>query len=136
MWYHISMNDKEKETILSIAASHKEIKLVYLFGSQVKGDAGPLSDYDIAFYADEQDRKALFDLKLDLMTEIEQGLGKGNIDIVILNTAAGPELKYHIIKDGELIYDVEPFRVLVEPGILNEYFDYHDILARYDLTGA
>jgi hypothetical protein len=44
------------------------------------------------------------------------------------------KLKYSIIKDGNLIFEKEPFKVIVEPKILNEYFDFHAMLLRHRLT--
>jgi hypothetical protein len=58
------------------------------------------------------------------------------IDIVILNLARSPELKYQIINGGRLIYEKEPFKVLIEPRILNEYFDFQKMLLKYNLTEA
>lgn len=115
---------------------HPEIKLAYLFGSQVSGKTGPLSDFDFAFYVHEEDHKKIFDLKLGLFDEISRTLGTDKIDIVILNLVKGPELKYSIIKEGELIFSQEPFKVLVEPKIIREYFDFHDILVHHQLTKA
>ena len=45
---------------------------------------------------------------------------KGSLDLVILNTTENPELKYSIIRDGILIYEVEPFKTIAEPQILNK----------------
>lgn len=111
-----------------------EIKLVYLFGSQASGDTGPLSDYDFAIYFDEKDIKKMYDIQFKLDDKISFLLKTDKIDFVILNLAESPELKYNIIKDGKLIYEMEPFRVLVEPRILSEYFDFHEILLRHGLT--
>jgi len=52
----------------------------------------------------------------------------------MLNLIEGPELKYNIIKEGKLIYEKEPYKVLIEPRILNEYFDFRMSLLRYNLT--
>ncbi|GJQ58125.1 MAG: hypothetical protein SCALA701_09260 [Candidatus Scalindua sp.] len=123
-------------TLKPIISSHPEIKLVYLFGSQVSGNTGVLSDYDFAFYVDRKDTKILYDLKFILMDEIGLALRTDKIDIVILNLIQSPELKYKIIKDGVLLFKEEPYKVLVEPQILNEYFDFHDLLVRYNLTKA
>ena len=118
----------------SFFQSNSQIKLVYLFGSQVNGTAGPLSDYDFAFYIDEKDKKKLFDLKLDLIGKLSQIFKSDKIDVVILNMVESPELKYNIIKDGKLIFEREPYRILIEPQILNNYFDFHSLLLRYNLT--
>ena len=45
------------DNLKSFFQSNSQIKLVYLFGSQVSGTTGPLSDYDFAFYIDEKDKK-------------------------------------------------------------------------------
>src|SRR3989304_9620093 len=127
-------NSKIINKIKHVFLSHPEIKLLYLFGSQVNGKTGPISDIDFAFYADEEDKKKLYELKFVLMDKISRALKTDNIDIVILNLTESPELKYNIIKDGDLIYEKEPFKVIAEPKILNEYFDFYDILARYNLT--
>ena len=113
-----------------------EVKLVYFFGSRARGDDGPLSDYDFAFYFDESDSVKLFDLKLKLMDEISRLLKTDKVDVVILNITENPELKYQIIKEGKLIYEQEPFKVVIEPKILNEYFDFRYFLLKYNLTKA
>lgn len=124
------------EKLKSIFESHPEIKLVYFFGSRAVGKEGPLSDYDFAVYLDEKDKIKMADLKFALLDELERLLKTDKIDVVILNLAESPELKYNIIQHGKLIYEVEPFKVLVEPKILNEYFDFHSLLLRYGLTKA
>jgi len=68
------------------------------------------------------------------MDEISRTLKTDRIDIIILNLTDSPELKYKIIKEGRLLYSEEPFKVLIEPRILNDYFDFHETLVRYQLT--
>lgn len=128
--------DINQEKLRSVFESHPEIKLIYFFGSKVAGKEGPLSDYDFAVYLDGKDKIKMADLKFALMDELERLLKTDKIDVVILNLAESPELKYNIIQYGRLIYEVEPFKVLVEPKILNEYFDFHSLLLRYGLTKA
>jgi predicted nucleotidyltransferase len=124
------------DKILPVARSHPEIKLAYLFGSQVTGHTGIVSDFDFAFYIDERDTKKLYDIKFVLMDEISLALKTDKVDIVILNLVKSPELKYNIIKEGMLFFSEEPYQVLIEPRILNEYFDFHDLLVRHNLTKA
>ncbi len=131
------MENKEIiKKIKSVCYLHPEIKLAYLFGSQASGKIGPLSDFDFAFYIQEKEVNKLFDLKFILSDEISRSLGTDKVDVVILNLVESPELKYNIIKDGELIFVQEPFKVLIEPRIIREYFDFHDILTRHHLTKA
>jgi uncharacterized protein len=126
--------EKIEEKLTPIFESFPEVKLVYFFGSRVSGETGPLSDYDFALYFDAKDKKKMFDLKFLIQDRIGRALKTDKIDIVILNLTESPEMKYQIIKEGRLIYDQEPFRVLLEPKILSEYFDFHYMLNKYDLT--
>lgn len=125
---------KEIKNIKSIFSLHPEIKLVYLFGSRAQDKAGPLSDYDFAIYLDEPDSLKRYNLRLELIDKLSRILASNKIDVCILNDLKSPELKYNIIKNGNLIYEKEPFKLLVEPRILNEYFDFHYLLAKYNLT--
>jgi len=130
------MDEKELKKVLVIFKLYKKIKLVYLFGSRANGKVGPLSDYDFAVYLDEKDAKKRFDIRLELMGKISRVLKTDALDICVINDIEGPELKYNIIKDGVLIYEKEPFKLLVEPKILTEYFDFVMMLRRYKLTKA
>ena len=58
------------------------------------------------------------------------------LDLVILNTAKSPELRYNIIFKGKLIYVIDPYNVIAETQILNEYFDYRSQMKKYHLTKA
>ncbi len=128
------MDEAIKEKLNRVFHIYPQIKLVYLFGSQARGEGGPLSDYDFAIYLDEKDPKKMFDTKLELMGKLSGILGTDNVDIAILNLSEMPEFRFNVIMEGQLIYEEEPFRVIVEPKILNEYFDFKSILSRYGLT--
>jgi len=128
-----NINTKSLKKIFEL---YPEIKLVYFFGSKATGKSGPLSDYDFAFYVEEKNKKQIFNLKLNLMDKISRELNTDKVDVVMLNTTEAPELKYNIIKNSKLIYEKEPYKVLVEPKILNEYFDFRSILLRHNLTKA
>ncbi|TSC93890.1 MAG: putative nucleotidyltransferase [Parcubacteria group bacterium Licking1014_1] len=130
------MNNNFIKKIIPIFETYPEIKLVYLFGSRAKGKIGPLSDYDFAVYLDEKDHIKRFDIRLDLMGKISSKLKTDAVDLCVLNDIEGPELKYNIIKDGVLILEREPFKVLIEPKIMTEYIDFHESLLRYNLTKA
>ena len=128
------MEQGQSEKIISVFESFPEVKLVYFFGSKANGNGGPLSDYDFAVYLDEKDRKKRFDTKLNLMKELSRALGTDAVDVVIFNDTESSELKYGIIRDGRVIYEKEPYRVLVEPRVMNDYFDFIYGLRKYGLT--
>lgn len=115
---------------------YPQIKLVYFFGSKSQKKSGPLSDYDFAIYADENDNQKLFDLKFQLMDKAGRLLSTDKIDVIILNIVDSPEMKYNVIKEGILIYEIEPYKVLIEPKILNDYFDFRSFLLRFNLTAG
>ncbi len=124
---------KENKKIKELFQSYSQIKLVYLFGSTAKGKKGPMSDYDFAIYLSDESKS---DIKIELMGRLSDILNTDKIDIVVLNFTESPELKFNIIKDGKLIYEVEPYKVLIEPAILRDYFDFYDMLKRNNLTKA
>jgi len=130
------LSNLQIDSLKKLFQSKSQIKLVYLFGSQVSKKTGPLSDYDFAFYLEEKDKKKLFDLKLDLISGLSRILKTDKIDVVMLSEVESPELKYNIIKEGKLIFEKEPYRILIEPQILNSYFDFHNLLLRHNLTKA
>lgn len=129
-------NNVKIKKLKSIFEEFEAIKLVYFFGSMAVGEAGPESDYDFAVYFDllKKDVKEMIDIKFKLMDLLSRKLKTDKIDMVILNLSEEPELKYEIIKNGKLIYEKEPYRILIEPKILNEYFDFRYFLRKYNLT--
>lgn len=109
----------------NLFSQHKEIKLVYLFGSRAKSKTSPLSDYDFAVYFDQDlNSNRLKELVLSLISEISSILKSEKIDLVVLNQAISSLLKFNILKEGKLIYQQPPYRLIVEPAIYNEYFDF------------
>src|SRR3989344_4029070 len=108
----ILMKMKEIKKLIPIFEKYPEVKLTYLFGSRATGKVGPLSDYDFGIYLDERDAKRRFDIRLKLAGDISLQLKTDDFDLVVINGIDGPELKYSIIKDGILLFEKEPFKVL------------------------
>jgi len=130
------LDTKETDVLKSVFRSYSEIKLVYLFGSMARKSSGPASDYDFAVYLGDSTSRRMFSIKLDLMGHISRILKTDRVDIVILNLTKSPELKYAVVKEGILLFEREPFKVIVEPKILNEYFDFHTMISKYGLSKA
>ncbi len=118
------MDKKDIQKLQQIFKKYSKIKLVYFFGSRNRGSFNKESDYDFAVYAKEKDNIHMFDLRLKLMDEISRVLKNDNIEVVILNDLDNPTLKFEIIREGALIYSIEPYKVILEPQILNEYTDF------------
>ena len=128
------MNEKQRKELNKIFKDFPKIKLAYFFGSRAENNAGPLSDYDFAIYLDEKDKKRMFEIKIDVQNRIVNMLKTDKVDVVILNTTKSPDLKYDVIKNGQLIFEKEPFKLIIEPRILNEYFDFNLMLLKHGLT--
>lgn len=118
-----------------IFSKFSQIKLAYLFGSRATGNYGPMSDYDFAFYLEEKDAGKRFKISIDLDIAISNVLKTNHLDIVILNDSTMPELNYEII-NGKLIYEKEPYKVLIEPRLVNEFIEFQESLRKYGLTKA
>jgi len=117
--------EKYFSRLQNLFSQYKEIKLVYLFGSQAKNKTTSLSDYDFAVYFDQNiDSNRLKELVLILITEISSIIKSEKIDLVILNQPISSLLKFNILKERNLIYQQPPYRLIVEPAIYNEYFDF------------
>jgi predicted nucleotidyltransferase len=125
-----------KRSVQQVFKSHPEVKLVYYFGSTARGDEGPMSDYDFAVFLGERDTREVTRIRFQLMDELSRALRTDKVDVVMLDSVESPELKYNILQEGKLIFEREPYRILVEPRILNEYFDFYLILKRHGLTMA
>jgi predicted nucleotidyltransferase len=120
------MKPEIKSKILAECQKYPEVKLVYLFGSQVNGSPGPNSDYDIAIYIDHPDALVVDNVFLTLAARLPGVIGTPQVDLVPLHASPfrQPVLFHEIISRGEVLLEVEPFRVIVVSNILNAYYDY------------
>jgi predicted nucleotidyltransferase len=119
--------------IQKLIKNHPEAKLFYLFGSQVGGDTGPLSDYDFAVYLDGGDKHKMANIQLDLIAGLTDILKSDKVDLTLLNLNESPEFKYHVISEGKILYEEEPYRLIVEPRIITEYCDFRQMLKQNNL---
>ncbi len=110
----------------AILADFPGISLVYLFGSQVTGQVGPMSDYDLAIV----DESGTDDLTIQAQFQyaLAKLLNTDRVDVVLLNRIP-IELAFHIIADGKLLYQRDvATRVEVEADILGKHGDYLPVI--------
>lgn len=117
------MNTKPNINIDKKVFKKHKVKLVYLFGSRVKGDAVKESDYDIAVLF----KKTPIDpLALKEITFLSSDLNKiipAKLDTVCLNSASSL-LKYEVIAHSRPIYcENEKERINFEVSVIKEYID-------------
>jgi predicted nucleotidyltransferase len=114
------------EALRQVIADHPKVSLAYLFGSQVRGEIGPLSDIDIALLLDHADVTGT--IRSNLRSAIADALDQERVDVVFLNRAA-VEFAHAIVADGELIYERDAgARVEYEAKIMSLYCDYLPVL--------
>jgi predicted nucleotidyltransferase len=102
------------------------INLVYLFGSRLSGNIGPMSDYDLAVLVE-----SLVDAE-QVIAELSHAAAiifkTDRIDVVPLSHAP-VELAYAIIAHGECIFQKDTAtRVEYEAQVLSMYGDYLPVL--------
>ena len=95
-----------------------------LFGSQASGVAGPLSDVDVAVWADpELSVEQRGALRTELSLAAREILATDEVDVVVLNDAP-PLLRHRALKGGLRLFDREPrARVRLETAALLDYLD-------------
>lgn len=113
-----------------MSALPETVVAVYVFGSFARGDAGPDSDVDLAFWRRERSRPVLAEQPYSLAAQLEQALGR-EVDLVELNRAP-PDLVHEVLRDGKVLLDRDPaFRVRAEVRARAEYLDMLPVLHRY-----
>lgn len=116
-------------SIVAYLAEQIDVIAVYLFGSTARGQAGPMSDVDIAVLLDlSGDSETVLECQLQLMIDMDQ-FAKREIQVVILNRAA-PLLAYQVIREGQLLFERDRAkRVAFEVRTMKLYFDLQPMLA-------
>jgi len=115
-----------KAAVCSALKNYPEVELVYLFGSQVSGNTGPQSDYDLGVLVNRAAHVNRF--REQFAHEVGDALETDRIDIVLLNEAP-IELAYSIIAQGIVLYQHDlATRVEYEAQIMSRYGDYLPVL--------
>ncbi|MFS2221021.1 type VII toxin-antitoxin system MntA family adenylyltransferase antitoxin [Pantoea sp. B65] len=96
------------ERLTKLAAAHHEVIVLWLYGSQAKGNAGPASDWDLAVafnpvnLADPLDNRLRPEL-LALDWQQALGLPEGKLSVVDINQAPIP-LAFAIVDANHPLY--------------------------------
>lgn len=116
--------DRDARCRLAEALDRDGVVAAMLIGSQARGEAGPLSDVDVAvWYAPGLDGAARLRLQLDLLAGTEAALGTDEIDIVMLNDAP-PLMRQRAMGDAiRLVERDRDERVRLETRAIIDYCD-------------
>jgi predicted nucleotidyltransferase len=84
--------------IAEVCRRHLGLHLAVVFGSRARGDATAVSDWDVAYLADERlDRDAL-------LSDLIRGLDTDRIDLVDLDRAGGL-VRFRVARDGRVVFE-------------------------------
>ncbi|MBU1966561.1 MAG: nucleotidyltransferase domain-containing protein [Proteobacteria bacterium] len=108
------------QDLTPILEKEKRVKFAYLFGSRARGQAGPLSDTDIAVYLDRRINHGEYRLKL--MEKLAKFLKNDRLDLVVLNQAP-PLLRHEIVKYGRILKEDALRRIPFEAEVIRECLD-------------
>jgi predicted nucleotidyltransferase len=109
---------------LSEALDKEGVVAAMLIGSQARGEAGPLSDVDIAVWHEpDMEPERRWDLQMSLMGAAQEALKTSEVDVVLLNEAP-PLLQHRGIRDAVLLVERDHAqRIRLETHALLDYFD-------------
>ncbi len=111
-----------QRSVEAAVSAHAEIRLVYLFGSQIDGEIGPLSDVDLGVLLAHDAPVARIRARLAHL--LSGTLDRGRIDLIILNQAP-IELAYAVIAQGRILYErARAERIEYEADVMSRYGDY------------
>lgn len=116
--------DDDARRRLSEALDKEGVIAAMLIGSQARGEAGPLSDVDIAVWHEpDMGWKQSWDLQLSLIGAAQDALKTNEVDIVILNEAP-PLMQHRAIRDAvRLVERDQAQRIRFETKAVLDYFD-------------
>ena len=108
--------------IEDFVSARAQVRLVYLFGSQIGGEIGPLSDVDLGVLLARD--APVTRIRAQLAHLFSAALEGNSADLVILNQAP-IELAYAVIAQGKIIYQRDRAeRVEYEADVMSRYGDY------------
>jgi len=103
--------------------SHPGVVFAYLFGGLARGKPSPMSDVDIALWLTSPGNSA--ETKMDLLDNLREILGTGEIDLVILNASENVPLAAGILSACKVVVDKAPLeRHKFESLATRKYFDF------------
>jgi len=113
------------DTLRAFFDSREEVDEAYLYGSQVREQAGPLSDIDVAVHVEPaRQAEACFGYQAELGAALMSLLGTNRVDVVLLDRA--PPLLYHrVLRDGIRLMARSPRATTTREGrALSRWCDY------------
>lgn len=118
------------EKLQDIFKVYPYIASAYLFGSQVSGRTGPMSDMDIAILLTEDAPKGIKLIHEEdyLSYKVAKALDVKEVDLIDLNSQ-GLIFQHNVLRDGKLIYDADSaLRIKFEIRVISNFCDFEPTL--------
>lgn len=114
-----------------VLARDERVDCAWLFGSAARGEAGPLSDVDVAvLLSPSVAPEARLEIAAALWEDLERRCPR--VDLVLLEEAP-PALRHRVFRDGILLLERdERHRVAFETRAIQEYLDFQYLAEIYD----
>ncbi len=124
---------KQKQQIIAYFRLQPEVAGVYLYGSQVTGGAGNLSDVDLAVLLRKTIESKSFDLQLEYIGAVQDIVQEDlAADVKILDDEQALIYRANVINGGKLIVNNRPEEIrefVNRVGML--YPDFYPVLQNY-----
>jgi hypothetical protein len=118
-----SIEQLKSERVSDLLADNG-VLLAYVFGSQARGEAGPLSDVDVAvLFAPNLNKTDRFRRVIAVANELSVILQRDDVQVIDLNDAS-PLLRDRVYYDGQALFcPDDAVRVRFETTALRDYVD-------------
>jgi len=118
-----SIEQLKSERVSDLLADNG-VLLAYVFGSQARGEAGPLSDVDVAvLFAPNLNKTDRFRRVIVVANELSVILQRDDVQVIDLNDAS-PLLRHRVYYDGQALFcPDDAVRVRFETTALRDYVD-------------
>jgi len=130
--------DSIVSSIPTLLAPIPEIASAYLFGSFARGEAGPISDVDLALLMQESSGEVSGRWIGDLINRLEVVTAPHPVDLLLLERQ-GPIFCQRILKEGRLIFEADrQRRIDFESDVIVRAMDFRptwEIAARGRIDG-
>jgi predicted nucleotidyltransferase len=119
------------DQLREVLTGDRRVDCGWLFGSTARGDAGPLSDVDVAVLLDPAvPPEARLEVAAALAEDLERKCGR--VDLVLLEEAP-PALRHRVFREGLLLCERDARRrVAFEARAIQEYLDFQPLAEIYD----
>jgi len=120
------------EALAHVFEGREDVVAAYLFGSQAKGTAGPLSDVDVAYLLDEKLSSKEMEARNDeLYRAIAVCLKTDHVSVVCLNEAP-LRIRQAVISTGKVLYSSdERKRTEFTETTMRDYMDTRPMREEY-----